>query len=485
MSTHGYLSAFIRVHRRLTGLRIERHGLAAAFTLVLAVALPACGVLEGPLLPDEDTRPVDTERFTLLTRFAHISDAQIMDEESPARLPWASGLVAPAQRPYEAWSTQLLDGFVRVINQIHASGETVDFVIHTGDAIDNTQANELRWFITVMDGGTIDPRSGPDDRMPKERPPPELDPHHPFEAAGLYRRGLHGPAATIEWYSLVGNHDRFAQGSFPIIVGWGGRLIAPMPLPGRIGIFGPLILDPLTRLAYGAVTPAHPAWLGNLPLPTLIEPNEARRFVTLEEFVAAHLESTGAPAGHGFSAEHRSRTRYSVSPVPGLRLIALNSSDPAVVLPGSFYPDGAISEAGVDFLRSELAAADRSGEAVIVATHHPSGWLRRAFGTMITQDGFRSLLNRHPSVVLHLAGHTHRNAVYDRGGYLEIETGSTLDPPQTGRIIEVWTDAAGGEVELRYRTFSHLDEIPVPPGMDDSPVFTDPLRTLRLAAPRE
>ena len=62
-------------------------------------------------------------------------------------------------------------------------------------------------------------------------------------------------------------------------------------------------------------------------------------------------------------------------------------------------------------------------------------------------------------MVLHLAGHLHRNRVFDRGGYLEIETGSTLDYPQTGRIVEVWEAKDGSEVVISYTTISHREVV--------------------------
>ncbi|MFQ5591640.1 MAG: hypothetical protein ACE5HE_10790, partial [Phycisphaerae bacterium] len=82
-------------------------------------------------------------------------------------------------------------------------------------------------------------------------------------------------------------------------------------------------------------------------------------------------------------------------------------------------------------------------------------------------------------VKLHLAGHLHKNKVVDRGGYFEIVTGSVLDPPQQGRVIEVFR--AGDEVELRYWMFSHLDEIE-PQDEASAGMFDDPLLPLRRLA---
>ncbi len=58
-------------------------------------------------------------------------------------------------------------------------------------------------------------------------------------------------------------------------------------------------------------------------------------------------------------------------------------------------------------------------------------------------------------------------------------TESIIDAPQQGRIVEIWRN--GDEVELRYRFFSHLDEIESP---DDShpEIFDDPLMPMRHVA---
>lgn len=453
-----------------------RGGQRLAWLMLLGVG--ACGAVPGTPLPEESTAPIDATRFQLVTRFAHISDAQVVDEESPARFTAFAGVSLSAWRPYEAYSTQLLDGAIRAINKLHATGLAIDFVVHTGDAIDNSQRNELGWFLTCMNGGRVDPRSGPDDRAPAARPDPLLDPHHPFDAQGLYRQGMHGALPTIGWYSLVGNHDHFAVGVLPIVTQFNGTRVSPVPLQPRLGLFLPTTLDPTGSVAWGAITPARPG-PPNTSIPTTIQPNAARAYLTNREFVEAHVRSGGEPMGHGFDAAHPERTWYSVTPVPGLRLIGLDSASPIIEQPTLAYVEGAISLDQAGFLRNELRRAAAADEMVIVATHHPSGSLLATLGTAFTTDTLVALLNRHPSVRLHLAGHWHTHAVINRGGYAEMVTASLLDAPQQGRIVEIWRD--GDEVELRYRFFSHLDDVQPP---DDAPaeLFADPLLPLRRRA---
>ena len=118
----------------------------------------------GLLLPPRVNPDAVPAGWTLVARLAQISDTHLVDEESPARFPGAHMITHSAWRPFEAYSAQLLDGAIRTVNRMHASGRTIDFLLHTGDFGDNAQQNELDWFFSVMDGDEINPLTGPDDR---------------------------------------------------------------------------------------------------------------------------------------------------------------------------------------------------------------------------------------------------------------------------------------------------------------------------------
>src|SRR3990172_6585641 len=107
------------------------------------------------------------KRRRSLVVFHHFGDAQLLDEESPLRGEWQDSCPTPlstaAFGPQETLSAHVAASLIRQANRISASpltGRLTDFVLHTGNAADNAQYNELRWFIDLMDGRQVAPDSG-------------------------------------------------------------------------------------------------------------------------------------------------------------------------------------------------------------------------------------------------------------------------------------------------------------------------------------
>ncbi len=143
-------------------------GLGIPYLTPVMASVPSFGT------PSSGPDPSDT---TLLTFFT-MSDMHICDKESPARAIYngyqfpnpqvtdpEDGLPQPAGNSscYSGIilnTTQVLDAAVQTINYMHQNVAPFDFGICLGDACDNNQYNELRWYIDVLDGKWITPSSG-------------------------------------------------------------------------------------------------------------------------------------------------------------------------------------------------------------------------------------------------------------------------------------------------------------------------------------
>ena len=154
----------------------------------------------------------DPSATTLLSFFT-MSDVHICDKESPAQSFCNSYqypnpiLPAPYNKPagdissYSGiilYTTHVLDAAVQTINALHKEAP-FDFGIALGDACDNSQYNELRWYLDVIDGKPITPSSGAHLGAGK------FSYQKPYMAAGLDK--------SLKWYQAVGNHDQFWKGS--------------------------------------------------------------------------------------------------------------------------------------------------------------------------------------------------------------------------------------------------------------------------------
>ena len=137
---------------------------------------------------------------------ARITDIHISDKESPCQAIYYGykGGISSGYSPVMLYTTHVLDAAVQTVNALHTA-KPFDFGISLGDACNDTQYNELRWYIDVLDGKNINPDSGvKDDPVPG----PHNDYQDAYKAVGLDK--------TIPWYQALGNHDHFFIGSVPV-----------------------------------------------------------------------------------------------------------------------------------------------------------------------------------------------------------------------------------------------------------------------------
>lgn len=438
-----------------------------------------CAVVFGALVlagcPPETDLPAGVEGEHWL-RIAIISDTQIVDEESPARAVRFAPFLAEAWRPQEAYGLQTLDATLRVINARHRAGKGVgrpiDLVLFTGDLCEGAQHNELRWVIDTMDGRWIVPDSGELDG-PLRPGPPDLNPKLPFQAAGLDRE--------VPWYTVHGNHDGLCAGVFGIDSTradpevWHSPQLEPVAILLGLHDLTPVwhslmpTRDQSPAIIRASADPADPTTL-ELALDELysgpIVPDSQRHFIDRSRFIEAHFDTLTQPIGHGFTEWNRSSGAawYAVKPKPDVpvRLLVMDTVAPDPV-PGFPNHYGVLTRAQFEsFVKPEVEDAEAAGEFVILVSHHPSADFNLPHpGATVRTSEFRRYLTSRSNILAHLCGHTHRHRVTRIEGpspYFEIETGSIIDYPQEGRMLDIFYDESTGAVLLASEIFSHMEQ---------------------------
>ena len=175
----------------------------------------------------------------------------------------------------------------------------------------------------------------------------------PFQAQGL----------SVPWYSAFGNHDGLAQGNFPAST-LQLNLVATGPLKlmsTPAGLSPAAIVNALQTGSYAALL----ASLALSPAVRLVSADARRSLLTRKQIVEEHFHTAGLPAGHGFTAENRSKgTAYYTFDKGLCRFVVLDT----VNLNG--YADGSIDQTQFNWLKSVLAAS--TDRLVMVFSHHTS-----------------------------------------------------------------------------------------------------------------
>jgi metallophosphoesterase (TIGR03768 family) len=441
----------------------------------------------------------DPSALTLL-RYFSFSDIHITDKESPAQTIFYGYQAGPIGKStgYSAiilYTTHVLDAAIQTINAFHKIAP-FDFGIALGDACNNNQYNELRWYLDVIDGKWITPSTGAHNGDKTIRY------QMPYQAAGLDK--------SIKWYQTVGNHDQF----------WTGCLLADDYIKATIVSSNILNLGEMAPNNYqayqlrGFYMGVVDGWtpFGDIikvgaaeyfPHPPKVAADPDRRSLSLREWMTEFLNTTSEPAGHGFTQEmiRQGFACYHFYPKANIpiKFIVLDDTDRA----GS--AGGALDYLRYNWLVNELDEGEAAGELMVVCSHvpirpyappttppspTPSYYTLFEPYSMVSELTLLQKLWTYQNLVMWMAGHAHRNTITNQPpgssspnygnptyGFWEVEIPSLRDLPQEFRRLEIVRNSDNNVTIYALDIDPADNPEPLPGKPDNTPDRADPYQT--------
>lgn len=431
------------------------------------------------------------KEFDALLVMHHLSDLHVCDAQSPIRPEFLDRWADPdspireqvgtigTYRPHSMLTPHVVESMVQSLNRIKVgplSGQPVQAAIVSGDTTDNAQLNEVNWYLALLDGQPIRPDSGTFEKyegvMDEGADHYDIKYWHPHGTpdgkddddarakygfpvvAGLLdscRTPFDATGLNVPWFAVHGNHDALLQGTVTPNEGinvemMGDRryesLPSSMTLEETLGAFnevGPADYPASSDAAY-----------------VVVAADVERRALDRGQFAALHLNSPGAPRGHGFNQKNvEARTMYYSTDLGAVKLIVIDSVNQF----GGWQ--GSLDETQFAWLEREIS---NSTKHIILSSHHPLMLMFNDYapiGRRICRDEIKEMLLKYPQVILWLAGHEHRHHVEWIGpeegttGFWQVETASHVDWPQQSRTVEV-VRAIDGDIYIGLTIVDHI-----------------------------
>ncbi|MEI6060865.1 MAG: TIGR03768 family metallophosphoesterase [Bacteroidota bacterium] len=382
-----------------------------------------------------------------LLRFFTMSDIHLTDKESPTQqIEWGyKGGVAGNSSAYSGvilYTTHVLDAAIQTINALNKANK-FDFGMGLGDAINNAQYNELRWYIDIFDGKKITPDSGKkDDPIPG----PGNDYQDEFQAAGLN--------SEIPWYQVLGNHDHFCTGMFTpddyvwktytgsSIMNMGNIMTDPLGLKSRGFYMG--AVDGTTP--NGDIIGAGP--VGDYSEPPTLIADASRHYINRRSWMNEFFNTTSKPVGHGFSQTNLDLdfACYSFVPKSDVPIKVIVFDDTQNEDRVDMHEQGYVTQSRFEWLVGELDAGQKTGQLMIISAHIPLMFIDQDNDSPIDLKTITDKLHTYSNLILWMSGHVHRNMVtpfpsadttHPELGFWHVETASLRDFPQQFRTFRV------------------------------------------------